>query len=215
MPQAHKMTDHFHPVADTLWGKPCHAIHIQPHLAPEVQAALTEVRDKAAALWPGALHGAPPHAVHVTIYPLVRVPGGFDRAAYWRLIEEPSRAILRELAGGAGAIDLHFHAVRAMPAGLVAVAEDASGLVAAIRRKVVETLPPPPGFEPIRYDLIHTTLARFASSEPVPRAAVARVESLTVSLRARVERLKLTRETRFPCLVAEELGSVSLLAGGS
>jgi hypothetical protein len=207
------MSNLFHPVADALWGKPCDATHIQPHLEPDAQAALAAVGEAAATLWPGALHVAPPHAIHVTIYPLVRVPGDFDRAAYWRQIEEPSRAILHDLAEGAGAIDLRFHAVRAMPAGLVAVADDASGLIEAIRRRVVETLPPPPGFEPVRYDLIHTTLARFASAEPVSRAAVERVESISVSIRARVERLKLVRETLFPCLAAEEMGSVSLLAG--
>jgi 2'-5' RNA ligase len=205
----------FHSVADSLWGRPCNAIHIQPHLTPDAQEALAAVQRELAAHWPGALHCAPPAAIHVTIYPVVRVPGRFDREAYWRMIESPTRALLRDVAAGAGAISLRFTGIRVMPAGIIAVAEDASGLIETIRRRVVEALPPPPGHEPIRYDLVHVTLARFASSEPVPAAAVDQVEALPVSVEARVDRLKLTRETLFPCLIVEEISSVLLIAGRS
>lgn len=200
----------FHPTADEQWGKPSHAIHIQPHLSSEARNGLAKVQAVAAGEWPGALHCVPRDAIHVTIYPLVRVPGVFDREAYWRAIETPSRALLREAAAGARAFDLRFVRLKATREAIIAIAEDQSGLIAAIRRRIVETIPPPEGFEPIRYDLIHATLARFASSKPVPIAAVERLDALTVSASARVERLKLTRESRFPCLVAEEIGSVSI-----
>ncbi|HEV2559950.1 MAG TPA: hypothetical protein VGU45_15125 [Microvirga sp.] len=207
------MSDLFHPAADELWGRPAHAIHVQPHLTSEVQRALAQVQRQAAALWPGALHLAPEPAIHVTIYPLVRVPGTFDRMAYWSEIEPASRALVAAHAGRNGPITLAFSAVRVMSAGIIAVAEDASSLVEAIRAEIVETLPPPPGLEPLRYDLIHATLARFASGDPVPRQAVRQVEAIPVSIAASVSRLKLTRETLFPCLVTEEIGSYPLAGG--
>jgi hypothetical protein len=77
------------PTVDTLYGKPCLAIHVQPHLAPDAQAKLQAVQQAAVCHWPRAFHEAPPHAFHVTIYPLVPTNEGFDKEAYWR---SPSRA---------------------------------------------------------------------------------------------------------------------------
>ena len=58
--------------------------------------------------------------------------------------------------------------------------------------------------------MIHTTLARFCDSRGVPAAAVRRVEALPVTLSARIERIKIFRETLFPCLEGEEIASVPL-----
>ncbi len=208
------MSDLFHPAADEFWGRPADAIHIQPHLTTDVQRALGDVQRRAAALWPAALHLAPEPAIHVTVYPLVRVPGTFDRTAYWQEIEAPSRALVADHAGRRGPITLTFSAVRVMSAGIIAVAEDPSGLVEGIRTEIVEKLPPPPGLQPLRYDLIHATLARFASGEPVAQDAVRLVEAIPVSVKAPVSRLKLTRETLFPCLAAQEIGSYPLAGSG-
>ncbi|HLM42011.1 MAG TPA: hypothetical protein VK434_20735, partial [Microvirga sp.] len=62
----------------------------------------------------------------------------------------------------------------------------------------------------LRYDLIHSTLARYRSSGPVPNAVVERVEGLPVSIRAPVTAVKLVRETLFPCQAVDEIASVAL-----
>jgi hypothetical protein len=72
------------------------------------------------------------------------------------------------------------------------------------------TLPPPPGLEHRHYDLVHTTLARFSDPRPVPAEVVQRIEATPVDLPVRVERLKIFRETLFPCLVGEELAAFRL-----
>jgi len=78
---------------------------------------------------------------------------------------------------------------------------------------VVDTLPPP-GLAPMRYDLIHSTLARHAAPDPVPAAAIQIVEALPVAVEAPVARLKIVRETVYPCLAMHELASFPLAEGG-
>lgn len=198
------------PVTDDLWGKPCHAVHVQPHLALQAQADLHGLQQRAAAHWPSALHLAPPHALHVTIYPLVPTTEGFDKNAYWSGIAKASRAIVDEVCAGAAPIELRFSRLQATPVGIIAVAQEETGLIARIRERIVASLPPPPGLAHRHYDLVHTTLARFSDSRPVPVAAVQRIEALPVCVPVRVERIKIFRETLFPCLVGEELASVPL-----
>jgi hypothetical protein len=193
------------PSVDTLYGKPCLAIHVQPHLDPQAQAELQALQQAAVAHWPGAFHEAPSHAFHVTIYPLVPTTEGFDKDAYWSRIAEPSRRLVEELGLGAGPLDLMFHRLQVTSVGIIAVAEDKSGLIDRIRDRIVKTLPPPPGLEHRNYDLVHSTLARFSNPSPVPAEAVRRIEAQSVDLPVRIERLKLFRETLFPCLVGEEL----------
>jgi 2'-5' RNA ligase len=202
--------DLFHPIADTLFAKPCLAIHVQPHLTPEAQRALHRLQRAAAASWPGSLHLAPPPAFHVTIYPLVPTSEGFDKAAYWDRIAEPTRALIEETCAGAPPLTLRFDRLKVMPVGIIAAAQEETGLVERLRRAILSTLPPPPGLEHRRYYLVHTTLARFADPAPVGREAVERIERQPVALDVPVDRIKIFRETRFPCLVGEELASVSL-----
>jgi 2'-5' RNA ligase len=206
----------FHPTADTLWGKPSLAYHIQPGFASGAQTRLHELQRSFTALWPDPLFAGPPEALHVTIYPLVPVPDGFDKEAHWRSVAEPASAMLRELCARAPALTLRYHRIKVTPVGIIAVAEDETGLIASIREKVLETLPPPPGREHVRYDLIHTTLARYRSSAPVPSSTIAKIEAIEVQVDAPVDRIRLFRETLFPCLVGEELDAFRLGgAGGS
>jgi 2'-5' RNA ligase len=204
----------FHPTADTLFAQPCLAIHVQPHLTSEAQGVLRSLQKQAAGRWPGALHLAPAHAFHVTIYPLVPTSEGFDKEAYWNRIESQTRALVAETCAGHPPVDLRFSRLKVMPVGIIAVAEEGTGLIERMRRRIVETLPPPPGLAHRHYDLIHTTLARFADAEPVPASAVERVEAVPADLSVRVERIKIFRETVFPCIVGEELASVPLMAEG-
>src|SRR5690606_4844199 len=148
--------DMLHPVADDLWGRPCHAVHVQPHLSPQAQADLHGLQQRAAAHWPAALHLAPPHALHVTIYPLVPTTEGFDKDAYWNGIAQASRAIVDEACAGAPPIELRFFRFQVTPVGIIAVAREETGLIARIRERILATLPPPPGLAHRPYDLVHT-----------------------------------------------------------
>jgi hypothetical protein len=202
--------DVLHPTVDTLFGQPCLAVHVQPHLVPDAQARLHALQQEAVACWPGGFHQAPAHALHVTVYPVVPTTEGFDKDAYWNRIAAPTRTLVEGLCAGAGPIELRFFGLRVTSVGVIAVATEETGLIRRIREAIAAMLPPPPGLEHRCYDLIHTTLARFSDPRPVPAEAVRRIEAVPVDMTVRVERLKIFRETLFPCLVGEELVPVPL-----
>lgn len=198
-------------IADECWGQPSCAYHVQPRLSPETQERLAGLQLAVAECWPAPLNLMPPRALHITIYAIVPVKASFDKQAYWRQIADPALHLLQDLCAGHGAIDLHFTQLKVTPAAVVALARDESGLIEAIRQRIAGSIPPPPGLKPLHYDFIHSTLIRYPTSMPVPKEAVRRVESLPVAIPARVEAVRLVRETLYPCLSVEELACVSLL----
>jgi hypothetical protein len=197
-------------IADDLWGLPCLAYHVQPSLEPDTREAFEEVQRAIVEHWPEPLHVGPRPALHVTIYPLVPVRGAFDKGAYWQDIAGPSQRLLEELCQGHQALELHFSRLKVTDTAIIATAAEETGLISAIRGKIVSDIPPPPGQEPILYDLIHSTLARFQTKASIPDDAVRLIESLPVSITAPVRHIRLVRETLFPCLVTEEIASVPL-----
>lgn len=198
-------------IADDIWGKPCVAHHVQPHLTPQTQLALADLQHRFAQLWPEPLHLGPPDALHVTLYALVLVKESYDKEAYWSSIAEPCRKLLDDLCSGHAPLELHFSRLKVTDTAIIATATDHTGLIAAIRDRIADRIPLPPGrAEPLRYDLIHTTLARYQKAAAIPESIVQAVESTPVSIRAPVERIKVIRETLFPCQVRDELQSFPL-----
>ena len=197
-------------IADEIWGRPCLAYHVQPSLEPEARDAFEAVQRAFAALWPEPLHVGPKHGLHVTIYPLLTVWGDYDKDAYWQSIAGRTQGILEDLCTGHRPLELRFSGLKVTNTAIIATATEESGLIAAIRERIVRDIPPPPGQKPIIYDLIHSTLARYRTKASIPDDVVARIESLPVSITAPVRRIRLVRETLFPCLATDELASFPL-----
>jgi len=197
-------------IADTIWGQPCLAYHVQPELTRETRASLGTLQKAIAERWPAPLHFAPPEALHVTLYALINVKDRFDKEGYWRSIAEPCRALMESLCAGHGPLELRFSGLRVTDTAIIAVAADETGLITGIRERIVDLIPPPPGLEPMRYNLIHSTLARYRTSGAVPDEVVRSVEAIPVSIAAPVDRLKIIRETLFPCQVMDEIFSFPL-----
>ena len=197
-----------HTIADDIWGQPCLAYHVQPDLSPQTRGSLAELQQAIAGRWPVPLFLAPPEALHVTLYALVQVKGRFDKERYWSGIAGPCRSLVAELCRGHPPLELNFSRLKVTDTAIIATATDGSGLIEKVRQAIAEEIPPPPGHEPLRYDLIHTTLARYRTSDAVPEALVEAVEAIPVSVTAPVERLKIVRETLFPCQELDEIDSV-------
>lgn len=197
-------------IADDIWGQPCLAFHVQPHLTAETQSSLGEVQKALGALWPHPLHMAPPDALHQTLYALANVKDRFDKEAYWQSIAKPCGEILDSLCRGNGPIELTYSRLKVTDTAIIAVATESMGLIETIRHRIAEHVPPPPGFKPMRYNLIHSTLARYQVSAEISDETIAVIESLPISVRAPVASIKLVRETRFPCTEFDELRSFSL-----
>jgi hypothetical protein len=196
--------------ADTIWGGPCLAYHVQPELSPETRIALGELQQAIAERWPVPLYFAPPEALHVTLYALVNVKDRFDKEGYWTSIAEPCRALVEDLCIGHGPLDLRFSGLKVTDTAIIAVATEETGLIMKIRERIADLIPPPPGLKPMRYDLIHSTLARYRTSDAVEDSAVRAVEDIPVSVVAPVDRLKIIRETLFPCQAMDEIYSFPL-----
>lgn len=198
-------------IADDIWGKPCLAHHVQPSLEPETREAFEKVQRKIAEYWPEPLNVGPRHGLHVTIYPLVPVKGSFDKDAYWQDIARQCRSLLEDLCAGHRTFELRFSRLKVTDTAIIATATEETGLIEAIRNKIVSDIPPPPGHKPINYDLIHSTLARYRTRALIQDDVVRRIESLPVSVTAPVTHVRLVRETLFPCLVTDELASIPLI----
>ncbi len=197
-------------IADDIWGQPCLAYHIQPSLEPRTRDAFEEVQRAFVELWPEPLHVGPRHGLHVTIYALVQVKGIFDKEAYWQGIAGQSRRLLEELCDGHQSLELRFSRLKVTDTAIIATATEETGLIKAIRERIVRELPPPPGQKPIIYDLLHSTLARYRTGASIPDHVVERIESLPVSVTAPVRQIRLVRETLFPCLATDEIAAIPL-----
>ncbi|QRM30652.1 hypothetical protein [Microvirga sp. VF16] len=197
-------------IADDIWGQPCLAYHVQPSLEPETRSAFEGLQRALVELWPEPLHVGPKHGLHVTIYPLLTVKGGYDKDAYWRSIAEGGEGILEELCTGHRALKLCFSRLKVTETAIIVTATEESGLIEAIRQRIVREIPPPPGQKPLIYDLIHSTLVRYRTKTAISDDVIARIESLPVSITAPVKRIRLVRETLFPCLMTDEIASFPL-----
>ncbi len=197
-------------IADTIWGQPCLAYHVQPELSPETRASLGALQKAIAERWPVPLYFAPAEALHVTLYALINVKDRFEKESYWRSIAAPCRALMESLCTGHGPLELRFSSLKVTDTAIIAVAADETGLIKEIRERIADLIPPPPGLKPMRYNLIHSTLARYRTSDVVPDDIVRTVEAIPVSIRAPVDRLKIISETLFPCQVMDEIFSFPL-----
>ncbi len=177
------------PVPDGWWGRPCLAYHVQPDLDAGTGPRLGQLQRRVAELWPQPLFLAPSEALHVTIYPLAMVQDDYDKEAYWQAVAPLAKAVLAGLCPGVPRLTLTFFRLKVTDTAIIAVARDGTGLIEAVRRRILETIPPPPVRGPIRYDLIHSTLARYRSPEPVAASVVERIESLPVAVSAEVSRI--------------------------
>jgi hypothetical protein len=197
-------------IADDIWGRPCLAYHVQPSLEPETREAFEGLQQAIAGIWPQPLHIGPKHGLHVTIYPLVPVKGQFDKKAYWQSIARQSQDLLEELCTGHRSLELRFSRLKVTDTAIIVTATEESGLIEAIRQRIVSDIPPPPGHKPIIYDLIHSTLARYQTRASIPKDVIEAIEALPVSVTAPVTQIRLVRETLFPCLATDEIASIPL-----
>jgi hypothetical protein len=148
--------------------------------------------------------------MHVSIYAIIPVHWeADDKAQVWTCVAPRMLATLRAAcrAQSEPAL-LEFQALRVFPRAVVAIAEDHGGFVARVRarlREVADPRVPAP-----HYDLVHTTIARFAASGLLSDRQRERAERIAVSCRWPVRSLSIVRERVYPSLVADSLEHIPL-----
>ncbi len=151
-------------IADDIWGQPCLAYHVQPSLEPGTREAFRELQQFIAHRWPEPLHVGPSHGLHVTVYPLVPVKGTFDKDAYWQSIAKRSQSLLEDLCRGHQTLELRFSRLKVTDTAIIVAATEETGLIEAIRQRIVEDIPPPLGQKPTPPPIFPNPDAASASS---------------------------------------------------
>lgn len=198
--------------ADPLWGQPCLAYNVQGTFSDQTLQNIDAIQARLQNIFPLPLRQCPPHALHISIYALIPVRATADPAdkeRLWQEIAADSVAELRRLGTGRHRIKLHFDDVRIMPSAVIAVADDASGFFETIRNHFRLALPEHVPVQ--RYDMIHTTLARYGRNGVVSSSTRKQISSTPFSFDAIVTQIKLTRERVYPSLVTDDIASIQLL----
>lgn len=195
---------------DALWGEPCLAYHLQGRLPAEATTALARMQRYAARELSAPVHLVPAEALHVSLYSLIPVHWPEEaKEPFWNAQQARLLELLPELTRACSGLVLELESTRLFPSAVVAVARDTSGTIAALRRRLAQlfrhpTLPPP------SYDLIHCTLARFATSASLPASERHAYEAHWRSFSTPLRALALVREQRYPSLEVEDIVATAL-----
>jgi hypothetical protein len=196
-------------LADRRWGTPCLAYNVQLDPSPDAVRALTQIQPQVAALCPMPLHLIPAECLHVSVYAIAPFHWASpDKEAYWRKIAPSCLAELRDACGRRGPSTLCFTALRVTPHAVIATARDDAGLVGTLRgrlRGVADPEVPTPA-----YDLVHTTLARFAADGALDGETLGSITSLTVRVSFEVAAVRIVRECLYPSLVLEPVATIAI-----
>jgi hypothetical protein len=195
---------------DDGWGKPCLAYNVQARFSARTLDEMALLQDGLQALSPLPLNLSPRHSLHVSIYALVPVRWpDTGKADYWN--ERSAQAIsdLGTLCGDRRRFALCFEQLRITSSAIVAIATETPDMIADIRRHF-DRLPGHPSFPKPRYDIVHTTLARFGSNTHVPESVVRRISTMRMSLAADIDQVQLVRERVYPSLETDDIARFAL-----
>lgn len=195
---------------DEKWGKPCLAYNVQVRFSADALDEIVRLQDGLQALSPSPLHLSPRDSLHVSIYALVPVrwPDA-GKADYWRAMSAPAMSALRTLCADRRRFALRFERLRMTPSAIIAIATETPDLIADIRGHF-DRLPGHPRLPKPRYDIVHTTLARFGSEAHVPEAVVRRISVMEMSLAADIDQVQLVCERVYPSLELDDLARFDL-----
>lgn len=177
--------------------------------APEaVQRAFEALRDAIEALAPpGTFWRLPPARLHVSAHVIGQPRHAYDKDAYWAEMRDTA---LQELASiERQPFHWRFDRLIAAPLGVIAAAAPDPRLQ-ALRRHLLERVPPPQGCYDPPYPLVHCTLLRYAAPENLPQDFATRVAALPCHVDWTARRLDLLRNARYPSLEPQILRSYSL-----
>lgn len=187
-------------VRDPYWSQPLISYTVMQMLEPAVRESCVQVLRQVAGIAGSAAHLliAPPETFHLSLYAIAPVRSDFDKDAWWQIHGAKALAVFRRWCATQPAAMLHFRELRATSTAVIAVAEPHDA-VWSLRRLLRAEVPQPPGGTP-NYDMIHMTLARYATPEKLPADFAARVAALPLSLDVPLHEVTLMRETAYPLL---------------
>jgi hypothetical protein len=192
---------------ETRWATPCEAYNVQLSLcdASELPALQAEL----ARCCPLPLHLVPRASFHVSVFSLIHFSWVHpDKRGLWRALEAGALAALTPLVARPP-LALRFSRLRVTENALIALADDEANWIASVR-SALAGVTAAHAIPTRRYDVVHTTLARFAQSGQLSRHACGALEALSVDVPYLIPTLQIVRETTYPTLAFELLRELPL-----
>lgn len=196
---------------DTRFATPCLSYNTQIDLHVDAVRALAALQTQVAARCDVRLHLLPASTLHVSVYAIApfhwEAP---DKEAYFQRVRPRCIAALRALCSERAPITLQYTQLRVTPHAIIVTAHDPSGLIEAMRqqlRDIADADVPTP-----RYDLVHTTLARFAERGMLSADVLHDLTALPVSTCFTADAVRIVRERIYPSLVLDTVARIDLRA---
>lgn len=192
-------------VADPHWGAARYSVSLQAEFPDTARAALDAARQQLMAQMPAVrFRRADAAALHVTVHLFLDARQDFDKEDFWQQAGPQALAVLDQaLAAPFAPFDWTFTQLAAAPLGVIALA-GSDPRVLALRQRLRRDAPHPPGMD-APYAQVHCTLLRYADTESLPPDFAARVAMQPLHVPARIGRLHLLCNRRYPSLDPEIL----------
>jgi hypothetical protein len=189
---------------DELWGQPCVGYNVQLSLPAACLDALAQQQTALTSLVPLPLALVPASAQHVSLYALLHVRWQHaDKPARYRELRAEAHELLADACSATPPFMLRFASLHVTPSAIIARAVH-DEFIAALRARLSALLARH-GLPVRRYDMVHTTLARFRRSGELSADVVAQVEATPLALAAEISAVQLVCERVYPSLVLETL----------
>ncbi|MET0340997.1 MAG: hypothetical protein ABW252_08340 [Polyangiales bacterium] len=200
-----------HAQTDARWGSACLAYNVQIDLTPAALEAIVRLQQNLDRELQVPLHLTPAESMHVSVYAIAPYHWESpDKEAYWRDRRTACTDALSRSTATIAHACLAFTALRVLPRAVILVASDPGGQVAATRaalRAVSAPDVPTPA-----YDLVHTTIARYAADRLLAPDAVQRAEAKPIRIASEVSAMRVVRERVYPSLVLDDVARFPLRA---
>ena len=191
------------------WATPCLSYNVQIDPSVDAVNALAALQAEVAASCAVSLHLVPVSTLHVSVYAIApfhwETP---DKEGYWQRVAPRCIDALRACCDARTPAPLRYTQLRVTPHAVIVTASDPSGIVEALRQQLRDLADP--GVPTPRYDLVHTTLARFAESATLSASALRRIDTLPVSIEFEIEGVRIVRERVYPSLALDTIARFAL-----
>lgn len=195
---------------DPLWNRSCLAYNLHARPDRACRDRLGAVQHELMDLGEPCLLLCPPASLHISLASFLSVRAAYaePKEALWA---RHGRAWLRGLAQLPGRIQpftVSYQRVVVTDSTVLALAESSPQV--NVIRAAVAGLRSTSGLDDVQPTTVHTTLFRFGAALKNPARFLKATERIWIGAQFQVQELVVTREDRYPSLVTQDLGRMSL-----
>ena len=189
---------------DLQLGRACVAYNAQVMLSSKTIESLSDLQDQILARVKSPLWKCPPASLHVSITPFlgVRTEYAQPKETLWEENRRRWTQALKESVHGIRNWTLCFRNIRITNTAVIVVAEDGES-TNSIRRQLALQ-------ESQDWNLVHTTIFRFASNYVMPEIDEITIGAQRVDIEQRVKEIVILKERVYPSIDCEVLERIAI-----